>query len=285
MTTATMAKESKTRKDKKKRRPRRTAATSDKHELYELSVQSPEAECDFIDKVWKERRGRVARSIREDFCGTAIASVEWVKRHASNTAVGVDVDAGVLDWARARFPDRLDADQLRRLTLKRADVRTVRTPPVDSVLAMNFSYYIFKTRPELLRYFKCVHRALVDDGLFLLDAYGGSDAFLEMEETRKVSGFTYIWDQHHYNPITGDAVNYIHYKFPDGTELRKAFKYVWRLWTLPELRELLVEAGFKDATVYWEGTDEETGEGNDEFEATMTGEACPGWIAYLVADK
>ena len=38
--------------------------------------------------------------------------------------------------------------------------------------------------------------------------------------------------------------------------------------------------------MYWEGTveeGEEEGEGNGEFEQTRVGEACQGWIAYLVA--
>ena len=274
-----------TRKKRKKRRGRRTAAGSDKHELYEKSVQNPEAEFDFIDQVWKERRHRLATRIREDFCGTAIASVEWVKRRKGNTAIAVDIDPAVLAWAAERLPRLLDDDERRRLTLKQGDVQTVRTPPVESVLAMNFSYYLFKCREDLRRYFKRVYGALVPDGMFLLDAYGGSDAFLEMEEKRRVDGFTYIWDQASYNPITGDAVNYIHYKFPDGTELRKAFSYDWRLWTLPEIQELLHEAGFRIVTVYWEGTDEDTGEGNDEFTASTEGEACPGWIAYIVAEK
>ncbi|MHC4427909.1 MAG: class I SAM-dependent methyltransferase [Planctomycetota bacterium] len=272
-------------KKKKKRRAKRTAATSDKHELYELSVQNVEAEGDFLDQVWKERRRRIAHHIREDFCGTAAASSDWVKRRKDNTAVGVDIDPKVLAWARAKLPERLTAEQLKRLTLKQADVMEVRTHKVDSVLAMNFSYYLFKTRQELGRYFKKVHGALVDDGLFILDVYGGSDAFVEMEEKRRVDGFTYIWDQNSYNPITGDVVNYIHYRFPDGSELRKAFRYEWRLWTLPELRELLAEAGFGKVTVYWEGTDPKTGEGNDEFRPTQRGEACPGWIAYLVAER
>ena len=154
----------------------------------------------------------------------------------------------------------------------------------DSVLAMNFSYYIFKTREGLLQYFKRARSGLVSDGMLVLDAYGGSDSFVEMEERRKVDGFTYVWDQHSYNPITGDVVNYIHYEFPDGSRMSKAFAYEWRLWTLPELQELLYEAGFSKVTVYWEGTDKD-GEGNDEFTATTVGEACPGWIAYLVAEK
>ncbi len=120
--------------------------------------------------------------------------------------------------------------------------------------------------------------------MFLIDAYGGSDSFVEMQERRKVSGFTYVWDQHSYNPITGDVVNYIHYEFPDGTRMKKAFAYEWRLWTLPEIQEVLYEAGFSKVTVYWEGTDED-GEGNDEFDPSTVGEACPGWIAYLAAEK
>ncbi len=268
-----------------RRRHRRTASKSDRHELYERSVQNPEAEMDFVDQVWKGRRRRLARHIREDFCGTAFSSIEWIKRRKDNTAIAVDLDPKVLGWAREKLRERLDPEQRSRIQLRTGDVRRVRTPPVDTVLAMNFSYYIFDKRPDMRHYFKRVHRALVRDGIFVLDAYGGSDAFLEMEEKRRCGGFTYVWDQHSYNPITGQAVNYIHFSFPDGTKIKKAFSYQWRLWTLPELRELLEEAGFRKITVYWEGTDEDTGEGNDEFTPSIRGEACPGWIAYLVAEK
>ena len=58
---------------------------------------------------------------------------------------------------------------------------------------------------------------------------------------------------------------HIHFSFPDGSKIKKAFTYDWRLWTLPEIRELLLEAGFQRATVYWEGTNEETEEGDGEF--------------------
>ncbi|MEC8855079.1 MAG: class I SAM-dependent methyltransferase, partial [Planctomycetota bacterium] len=123
-------------------------------------------------------------------------------------------------------------------------------------------------------------------GIFIMDAYGGSESFEEQEEERDLDGFVYVWDQNHYNPITGDVVNHIHFRFPDGTEMNKAFTYEWRLWTLPELQEILREAGFQSVHVYWEGTvedGEEEGEGNGEFTQTRVGEACQGWIAYLVA--
>ena len=283
--TTTMTRKKKKTKKKQKGQNRRTAATSDKHELYEKSVQNPEGEAEFVDQVWKERRRRLARHIREDFCGTAVASVEWVKLRKTNTAIAVDIDPEVLNWGRERLSQRLDDDQQTRLTLREADVLKVRTDPVDTVMAMNFSYYLFKTREALGHYFSRVHRALIDDGIFLLDAYGGSDSFLEMQEKRRVEGFTYIWDQALYNPVTGEAVNHIHYRFPDGSEIKKAFTYDWRLWTLPEIQELLYEAGFSKVTVYWEGTNEETGEGNDEFKPTRRGEACQGWIAYVAAEK
>ncbi|MHC4106640.1 MAG: methyltransferase domain-containing protein [Planctomycetota bacterium] len=270
---------------KRSGKKRRRKARRDPYELYERSVQDPQEECSFIDQVWKERRRRVAHHIREDFCGTAAVASEWVKRRRNNTAIAVDIDPTVLKWAQSKLDERLTPEQRERLTLRKGDVRTVRTDPVDSVLAMNFSYYLFKRRDELRRYFRQARRALVKDGLFLLDAYGGSDAFLEMEEKRRVGGFTYIWDQHLYDPITGHAVNHIHFRLSDGTELKKAFTYDWRLWTLPELRELLEEAGFRRVHVYWEGTDEATGEGDGEWHLATTGEACPGWVAYLVAEK
>jgi hypothetical protein len=277
---------------KKRRRKRtsksnwRTAATSDKHELYELAVQEPEAESDLIDQVWKDirGRGRKPRHIREDFCGSAAVCADWVKRRRDNTAVGVDLDDYVLDWGLKRIREQLKPSQLARLKLIRGDVRTTRSPKkVDSVLAMNFSYFIFKMRADLKKYLAFAKSHLVKDGLLLLDAYGGSDSYLELKEDRNLDGFTYIWDQRLVNPITGQVVNHIHFEFPDGSKMKKAFTYDWRLWSLPELRDLLLEVGFKDVIVYWEGTNNRTGEGNGVWSQSTRGEACAGWIAYVVA--
>ncbi|MGH9640770.1 MAG: class I SAM-dependent methyltransferase, partial [Bryobacteraceae bacterium] len=62
------------------------------------------------------------------------------------------------------------------------------------------------------------------------------------------------------------------------------FSYEWRLWTLPEIREVLAEAGFSRTTVLWQGTDEKTGEGAGEFVPAQRGEADPAWIAYIQAE-
>jgi hypothetical protein len=263
----------------------RTAANSDKHELYELAVQEVVAECDFIDKAWKSKRGRLATTLREDFCGTAKACTEWARRRPTNHAIGVDLDRSVILWGEHRHRAHLPASISSRITVLEANVLEVETPKVETIVAMNFSYFIFKERAMLVRYFRRVFESLADDGLFICDAYGGSESHSEVEEERSLDGFTYVWDQNVYNPISGDVVNHIHFRFPDGSEMKRAFTYRWRLWSLPEIQDALREAGFAQTTVYWEGTDSKSNGGNGIFKPSTRGEACAGWIAYLVAEK
>jgi hypothetical protein len=121
--------------------------------------------------------------------------------------------------------------------------------------------------------------------MLFMDAFGGYDAHREIKEKRKYKGFSYIWEQAHYNPIDGHMRCHIHFGFPDGSKLQQAFTYDWRLWSLPELRELLDEAGFSRVTVYWEGTDPKTGEGTSVYSPATVGDADPGWVCFLVAEK
>ncbi len=272
------------------RKPRkgwRNAKNSDPNELYELSVQDPLNEIDFLRQVWKDIRGprRKCVDLREDFSGTGAMSAAWVQAGPKNRSWGVDLDPAVQAWAKANHVDGLTDAQKKRITFLNGDVRTTKTPPVDTVLALNFSYFVFKTRPELLTYYKSVHKHLRSDGIFILDAYGGSDTWLELEEERNMDGFTYVWDQRVVNPVTNEVLNHIHFRFPDGSQIKKAFSYDWRLWTLAEIREALLEAGFKSVDVYWEGTNNKTGEGNGVFKPTLRGEACQAWIAYMAAAK
>ncbi|HIN83385.1 MAG TPA: class I SAM-dependent methyltransferase [Phycisphaerales bacterium] len=261
-----------------------TAKTADINDLYERSVQCPESEVLLIYKSWEELRERRPVFIREDFCGTSAVAREWVKQNETNRVIGVDLDRAVLEWAQNKIDVELTGEQISRIRLVECDVFTAELPPVDCTLAMNFSYYGFKRKSQLLRYFKSVRSGLKDDGLFLLDAYGGSDSFVEMHEERDLDGFTYIWDQHTVNPITGDVLNYIHFEFPDGSKINRAFTYDWRFWTLPELQDALVEAGFSRVVVYWEGTNED-GSGNGDWKIDTRGEACAGWVAYIAALK
>ncbi len=264
--------------------PRTMAEQADPHELYEASVQNVQDECDFIATTFEDLAGRPARRIREDFCGTASACCEWVRRNQAHTAIGVDIDPDVLEWGSAKRVGRLDPDDAERVELICGDVLDVRTAPVDAVCAFNFSYWVFRDRPTMVDYFRRARDSLVDDGILFLDAFGGYEAFEELKEKTKFEGFTYVWHQAEYRPVTGYARCNIHFHFPDGSKIKRAFTYEWRLWTLPEIQEMLLEAGFARAVVYWEGTDE-SGEGNGVFKPETRGEADAGWIAYVVATK
>lgn len=259
------------------------AELADPYVLYQESVQDVEAEIDFVEETWAELRRRPAELLREDFCGTAITACEWVRRDESHYAVGVDVDEDVLRWGELNNISQLDVEQQARITLLHEDVLDVDAEPADIVLAMNFSYYMFMERAQLLEYFESVRESLADDGIFFLDAYGGYDAPRVLEEERECDGFTYVWDQAEFNPIDSIMRCRIHFAFPDGSRIDNAFDYHWRLWTLPELREVLEEAGFSQVDVYWEGTDEETGEGDGLFEPAEVGDADAGWVCYIVA--
>ncbi len=261
------------------------AARADRHLLYERAVQCVEAEIDFVDDTFKSLRGRKPTTLREDFCGTANTSCEWVRRRKGNRAWGIDLDPDVLAWGNTHGLAPLKPHQRERIEIIQDDVLTAKTPRVDAVLAMNFSYWIFHTREQMKAYFSKVRSCLTSEGVFFLDAYGGAESMTEMEEETNHGDFTYVWDQARYNPITGEFDCHIHFKFPDGSKMKHAFSYHWRLWTLPELRELLKEAGFKRVLVHWEGTDPDTDEGNGVFTATEIGEADSAFICYITAEK
>jgi len=265
------------------------ASNADPHRLYELSVQNPPAEIDFIDKTFRMLRGRSAHLLREDFCGTGAVCREWVRRRKTNHAWGLDLDGEVLDWGRRNNLDTLAEDQRSRAELIQTDVLEPPERRPDIVLAMNFSYWLLSERPALLRYFRSVRSTLKEGGVFFLDAYGGYDSFRRLTEERRIQDpdgpeFDYVWEQATYDPISGRLVCHIHFGFDDGSRLDRAFSYDWRLWTLPEIRELLSEAGFSRVLVYWQGWDED-GDPDGHFVPVESGEPDAGWLAYITAEK
>jgi SAM-dependent methyltransferase len=281
----------KKKKNRKSRQSGKRAKTSqaqraDKYDLYQQSVQVPEADVAFFEKVHKNIFGRPAKHLREDFCGTAAVCCEWVRTGKDRTAYGVDLDPEPLEWGRQHNVAELDDEQRSRLELIEADVRDVGGPRADLIAAQNFSFYTFSERDELRRYFEAARKNLKPDGLLVLDMMGGSQAMEEdREEIREVNGFEYVWEQRRFDPISHYNECHIHFRFKDGSKLKRAFTYGWRLWMIPEVRELLAEAGFDRSQVYWEGTDPKTGEGNGEFRPRKQAPSDPAWIAYIVAVK
>jgi len=274
----------KRKKRKLKRRQGATAglaAAADRHECYQKSVQSPQADLDFFCARFAERRSRQPRSLREDFCGTAYLSSHWLRGGAERTALAVDLDPETLAWGELH---NLRPDIAERIELRCADVRSISSPKVDLACAMNFSFCVFKQRADLRRYFDAVAEGLADDGVFVCELYGGTEAIVEIEESREVEDFTFTWEQAKYNPITNETLCHIHFTFEDGSRIDKAFTYDWRLWSIPEVRELLEEAGFRSVDVYWEAVDED-GDGTGEHHLSTEEQNQEGWLVLIVAAK
>ena len=261
------------------------AEQADRHLLYQEAVQNPEFELDFIDETFERMVGRVPTSMREDFCGTALSSCDWVVRRPANTAIAIDVDTEVLEWAEQHNLKRLKPAERRRVTFVHGDVREVDTPRVDVVQAYNFSYWFFQERSVMLAYFRRVREALVDDGVLFLDVFGGSECYQVQKEKRKLEGFKYVWEQSAFNAITNELTCRIHFHFPDKSKLKNAFSYTWRVWGARELREILDEAGYSETIVYRQKFDPKTDEALDEYVATDEAEDYACWLGYIVARR
>lgn len=267
-------------------RPKPTARTADRHALYQEAVQAPDYDALFYSRYFHKLTGQPLRVFREDFCGTAALACEFVRLHRDNRAIGVDLHGPTLAWGRKHnVATRLDTEQQRRLTLVQDDVRAVQSPKAQLLCAVNFSYSVFHRRDELLGYLQNCYRSLQPGGLLAVDAWGGSTVQQVTTDRRRQHGFDYLWEQRAFDPISHRIDCRIHFEFRDGTRLRDAFTYDWRLWTLPELRELFAEAGFTGIHVLWECTDLRTGRGNGVFRKKERGDADAAWVAYVIGQK
>lgn len=267
-------------------RPRRNsqAAKADRHELYEQSVQDPQTDAASLASLFRRFRKREALSLREDFCGTAVLSLAWVKSKRGRTAIGIDLDQPTLDWGKNNRIEPAGEKYSARVDLRCANVLDAVGPKVDITAALNFSYFIFHERKELVRYFKAARRKLVDDGVLILDLVGGWDAMSEETNRREVDGFTYKWKQRRFDPRTHAFLCTIGFEFPDGSKIDDAFVYDWRLWTAPELRDALLEAGFSTVHVMWERIGKD-GEGTGVFYEPKRAKNYQSWWTYIVAER
>lgn len=267
----------------------------DRHALYEVAVQGVDWDLDFLARLYRARHGREARLFREDFCSTAALATAWAQRDPANRAWAVDLDPEPLAWARRhRLP--FARGTAGRVTLERGDVRRVRRPLVHVTCALNFSWWVFHERADLLAYLRAARASLAKGGILVLNAFGGGKAERPLvERTRKRAGngpdgepvpaFTYVWEQKRFEPIGRRLLAHIHFELRDGTKLPKAFTYDWRMYTLPELRDAALEAGFRDFEVWSEGWDAgaRTHTGRLHRRARLDNDDC--WIAYCAAYK
>lgn len=253
-----------------------TARNADRHALYEQAVQQPMVIVGFIEELFAHAGVRDPLVLREDFCGTGQLAALWAASAAERRAVAIDIDPAVLEYCQAHHRAPLGAGA-ERLKLVRDDVLGCRDK-ADVLVSLNFSHFIYKTRAELARYLAHARRCVRPGGMMILDAFGGPASITPGSDERNFSNFTYIWEQASFNPLTNEIVCHIHFAFRNGTKLKRAFTYHWRMWSLPELKELLADAGFDQTTVYFESEEGFIDPGPD---APM--DDAEAWVAYIVA--
>ncbi|MGI9310825.1 MAG: class I SAM-dependent methyltransferase [bacterium] len=255
------------------------AEQCDRHDLYQRSVQSPQHDAALLQRLYRQARGASAHHLREDFCGSAATLRAWLAQGADFTGEGYDIDPDALDWA-ARHHFR-NARVRRRVNLRAADARARSRVAPDIRCAFNFSYWIFRERTEMLDYFRTARDDLGVGGVLALDLHGGGEAFSEEEQVTDCGDFEVVCHQTDVCPVDHSANLALHFRFPDGSQMRDAFRYRWRIWSLPEIADLLREAGFADIRVHWC-----IEEGDDcRYEMTRFGHNDPAWLACLAALK
>lgn len=260
--------------------PLSLAEQADRHALYQQAVNAPATHIDFIRKVYRSMRKREPRVLKEDFCGTALMAATWAQRSPHNRAIGVDLDPDALAWGQRHNLELRGPALARRVALVHADVLEDSSHRADIVCALNFSHNLLLARHQLLAYLANARRSLLPGGLFLLDCIGGTEAIIDFSEERRCHDFTYIWSQRGFNPLDHSADCSISFAFPDGSRLEPAFAYRWRLWSMPELRDALAEAGFTGVRIFWEYSDDAGDPRYLEVDREQNQEI---WLAYVVA--
>lgn len=253
-----------------------------KYDFYENSVQNTEAEVQNLNKFYREVYGKNPFVLREDFCGTGMLMCDWVKQGKEYQAFGIDLDPEPIEIGKKRHWSKLHDDEKERVTYYNSNVLDPFERRADIIVAFNFSYFIFKKRQQLVKYFKSVKESLNKEGLFLLDLFGGPECIMPLEEETEHDDFSYFWDCKKFNPISNECLYAIHFKPKGGKKFHDVFTYDWRMWSIPELREILEEAGFSDTYCYWEGDDGD-GEGNGEFERSEDEDNCDSYVVYIAA--
>lgn len=256
----------------------------DKYWYYLNSVQAPDVDAEFFLQVYKDARKRNPTSLREDFCGTFAVCCEWVKLNPKFQAIGIDLDSEPIEWGKKTFLPKLTESQRNRVAIMKANVMDPSLLTTDIVVAQNFSFFLFKKREELKAYFQNVYKTLDQDGIFVTDCFGGSACYEPNEEETVYKTYSYFWDQDNFDPVSNETLFHIHFKRKGEKKRTKVFTYDWRMWSIPEIRELMKEVGFKKTIIYWEGTTK-SGAGDGVFKATEKGEDCDSWIAYIVGVK
>ena len=219
---------------------------------YEASVQAP---ADLV-RMLRALAPDDATVIGEDFCGTAAIARAWLQSDPSSKAVAVDRDRRAISFARRALAEqRLSSTRLEFIT---GDVIADTDPKAhaaDLIHCGNFSILEWHTRRDLVAYLAHARSRLRRGGVFVCDIYGGESAFAPGEMDREFltpdgQRMTYVWEQRTIDPLTMRVSNAIHFVRADGSTLPNAFVYDWRLWSVAEMCDAFIDAGFAPPAVH-----------------------------------
>ncbi len=233
----------------------------DRFDCYELCVQGVRWVVPFLRGLHAHN----PRVLREDFCGTAALSREWTADLRGGgleaSAVGVDLDARILARAAAAGTES-------SIRLVHADAVRIPVVPADAcdvIFVGNFSIGYIHTRSLLVDYLRrsaarlSMAPAAPGSGLMVCDLYDSPGKFARgmLHRTHPGPGnqiVHYTWEQREADALTAMVTAALHFRVvADGeviAELPDAFVYRWRLWSIPELREAMLEAGFASTEVH-----------------------------------
>lgn len=243
------------------------ADTANVHVCYEAAVQNARQEVENLYNFYMEMRSlaaprndeyfdlRIPLALREDFCGTSILCKEWLKKNVMRSAIGVDLNHDVLQYATATT---FEGEPPQNMTFIESDVMDVTpgedVPHVDILVALNYSLGYFHTFQKLLGYMRRAREGLAPGGILVCDMFSngtlGADKQNRFSFVRDCGSFIYHFDQTAADPFDNTCHCYLSFEFPDGSWLRNVFSYEFRIWSIAEIRDALVEAGFSAIEVW-----------------------------------
>lgn len=271
-------------------------------DLYRWATQDPQTQAAVLAEIYRRVRGQSARVLREDFAGTAADSVAWVAADRRRHAIAVDIDAPTLAYAEARA-QRLLGEGCRRIDFRCGDVLAPLAPLPERAQLLsvfNFSCFHFHQRATLQRYFERALASLDETGVLVLNVFGGASAMTPRLDTHRITPqpeagsaalapFDYEWEQRSFEACQARLDCRIHFVVADPgvpggrRRIDDAFRYDWRLWSLPELRECLLLAGFREVQI-WRHTATDRGGTPEVFLGPVeTLQDLDLWLAYVIA--
>jgi hypothetical protein len=269
-----------------------------RYDLYRACVQDGERMVRFLRAVHGGKGKGQPRVLRDDFAGPAGLACAWASDSVEHVGIGVDVDAEPLGHA----PVRGEIAQRVKLVVSDAEKCSARA---DVICAMNFAMCELHTRAEAIGYLRGVLGSLESGGVFACDIYGGVNAWVPGAlvtfaegpvgpGSKRVGKIEYHWQQKEADCVRGMVENHLHFKLGAaaakklGCEAKwtSAFVYQWRLWSIAELRDLMMEAGFGSVEVYAQMGDALDGAGGLHVKPVERGEELEeDYVVYIVGRK